>query len=112
MRRGDVVLATGGGPYIGAPRPAVVVQAVGFDSLASLTVCPTSTFERDAPAFRMELAPSDVNRLKERSWIMVDKISTIPRWKVRAVIGRLADHELAKLDGLLATVLGLGRRAA
>jgi mRNA interferase MazF len=107
MKRGDIVVVAVPGDY-GKPRPAVLVQA---DALAipdgSLIVCMMTTQADAVPALRLRIAPEPSNGLREPSAIMVDKLFTLARGKVRGPIGRLSPEQLSLLDTRLATVLGL-----
>lgn len=108
MRRGDLVTVAAPGDY-GKPRPAVVVQADALTKgdLSSVVLCLISSSPVSAPAFRIMLEPNAANGLRERSQIMVDKILTAPRYRVGAIIGRLDDETLLRLNRTLAFVVGL-----
>lgn len=107
MRRGDLVIAAFPGEY-GKPRPAVVVQtSVTSDSHPSLTLCPLTTELNQFPAFRIRIAPSSATGLRVESDVMVDKIQTLPRAKVRARIGSLGAEDVRFLDTALRVWLGL-----
>ena len=58
--------------------------------------------------FRLEVTPSPENSLEKDCQIMVDKITTIRRDKVRQVIGRLDDDTIIRLNRSMAFWLGLG----
>jgi mRNA interferase MazF len=101
MKRGDLVLAVARGDF-GKPRPAVVVQSDLFNSThASLLVCLLTTDRIDAPLFRLTLAATSANGLRETSQIMVDKLLALPRDRIRERIGSV-DNET-----MLALMLGL-----
>ena len=107
MRRGEVWTASAGGDYSGKPRPVVVVQDDAFAGTASVTVCAFTTDPTDAPLFRLLIEPSEPNGLREPSRLMVDKVTTVPRAKLGARIGRLADPDILRLNRALALFLGL-----
>lgn len=46
-----------------------------------------TTDPTDAPLFRLRVEPDEVNGLREPSSLMVDKITTVPRSKVRGTSG-------------------------
>ena len=107
MKRGDVVLAVASGDY-GKPRPALVVQSDYFNPThASLTVCPITSELIDARLFRLPVEPGPTNGLRKRSQIMVDKIQSLRRARVRSVVGRLTAKQLGEVDGALRLWLGL-----
>ena len=108
MRRGDVVaVGDRGGEFTGKPRPAVIVQSDLFAAIGSVTLCPITSFEASAPLLRLAIEPSDRLALEHRSWIEVDKITTVRRSRVGPAIGRLEAADLVRLNSALAVFLGL-----
>ena len=61
----------------------------------------------DAPIYRLTVAPSESNGLKEVSQVMVDKLVALPRGKCSEAKGRLDDAAIIVLNRMLSTVLGL-----
>jgi len=108
VRRGDIVTVAAGGGYAGKPRPAVVVQSDLFAEVATVTICPITSVEADAPLLRLELLPSEALPLDRISWIEVDKITTVRRNRVGAPVGCVSPPDLIRLNGALAVFLGLG----
>ena len=106
MRRGDVVTVAAPGDY-GKPRPALVIQSDLFDELPSVTLCLVTSTLRDAPIFRITVDPSPANGLQRVSQIQVDKILTVARERIGAVIGRLDDATLLKVNRSLAVFVGI-----
>ncbi|MBX3517362.1 MAG: type II toxin-antitoxin system PemK/MazF family toxin [Rhodospirillales bacterium] len=108
MKRGDIVLVTAPGDY-GKRRPAVVIQSDLFnDTHASIVVCLISGAVVDAPLFRLTVAPSADNGLKEPSQIMVDKMVALRRERLSEPLGRLDDEMMLRLGRSLALFIGLG----
>lgn len=107
MRRGDICIAAVRGVYTGNPRPVVIVQDDRFDSTGSVTVCPLTTNPVEAPLVRIAVEPTDSTGIEKPSWIMVDKVTTMPRVNVRDRLGKLADADLVRLDRALVVFLGL-----
>jgi len=107
MRRGDILTVAGGRDYAGKPRPIVVVQDDSFDATDSITVCAFTTDETEAPLFRLPVEPTDRNGLFATSRLMVDKITTVPKSKVGAQIGRLDDEDILRLNRAILVFLGL-----
>ncbi len=107
MRRGDICVAAARGAYTGKPRPVVVVQDDRFDATASVTVCPLTTNEVDAPLSRIAVEPTTMTGIEQPSKIMVDKITTMPRANVGDRVGRLQDSDLVRLDRALLVFVGL-----
>ena len=107
MRRGDLVTVAGRGDYAGKPRPAVVVQSDDFPETDSVTVCPLTHIEADAPLLRLRLDPDERNNLRAISWIMVDKVATFRRANVGAAFGRVSDADLVRINRTLVVFFGL-----
>jgi mRNA interferase MazF len=107
VKRGDLVTVAANAPYAGKPRPAVIVQSDAFP-LNSVTVCLFTTERVEPTDLRIALLPDEINNLNRESWIMVDKILTLPRSQIGRVVGRLTPGELSSLDWALAIFLDLG----
>jgi mRNA interferase MazF len=107
MRRGEIWTISGGSPYTGKPRPAVILQDDRFDATSSVTVCAFTTNPTEAPLFRIPVSPSEQNGLGEPSRLMVDKITTVPRSRIGSRIGRLDEEHVASLNQAIAVFLGL-----
>ena len=107
MRRGDIWTAAGGKDYAGKPRPVVIVQDDSFDATDLITICAFTTDETDAPLFRLPVQPNERNGLRTMCRLMVDKISTVPKAKVGARVGRLDDEDILRLNQAVLVFLGL-----
>ena len=107
MRRGDIVTVAGG-VYARKPRPAVVVQDDRFDATDSVTVCPFTTTEVDAPLLRVPVVADEANGLGQDSYLMVDKVTTVRRSNARTVLGRLEATTLVEFERRLLVFLGFG----
>jgi len=101
VKRGEIWTVAGGKDYAGEPRPVVILQDDRFDMTGSVTVCAFTTDPTDAPLFRLPIEPSEGNGLRAVCRLMVemvDKITTVPRAKIGARLGRLADEDLVRLN--------------
>lgn len=107
MRRGDVVTVAGG-VYANKPRPALVLQDDRFNATDSLTVCPFTTMDLDAPLIRVRVAVTGDNGLDQDSFLMVEKITTVRRSNVRDVPGRLDSSTMVEFERRLLVFLGFG----
>jgi mRNA interferase MazF len=107
MRRGDIWTVAGGKDYAGKPRPVVVVQDDSFDATDSITICAFTRDETDAPLFRLAIEPNQRNGLRAPCRLMVDKITTVPKAKVGARVGRLDDEDILRLNQAVLVFLGL-----
>jgi mRNA interferase MazF len=107
MKRGEIWTVAGGPAYAGKPRPAVVIQDDHFDATRSVTICAFTTDPTEAPLFRVPVEPTDENGLGATSRLMVDKITTVPKDKLAALLGRLADEDILRLNQAIVVFLGL-----
>ena len=92
------VVTYSGGPY-GKPRPAVVVQNnLALAESSSITLCPITRFAVDhTEDFRIPVEPDDRNGLQQRSFLMSDKLITLPIQRIGPVIGQLDETSMKKL---------------
>lgn len=108
MKRGDILWCAGF-KDLGKVRPWVIVQ--NNESLSdwpSITACPLTTGENSkAGSIRLTVSPDSVNKLESISVVMVDKVSTLPRDRVKNRQGRLSADDLRKVEALLLRWLGL-----
>jgi mRNA interferase MazF len=107
MRRGDVWTVAGGKDYAGKARPVVILQDDSFDGTESITICAFTTDDTDAPLFRLPVEPNERNGLRIPCHLMVDKVTTVPKSKVGAHIGRLDDEDVLRLNQAVLVFLGL-----
>jgi mRNA interferase MazF len=107
MKRGEIWTVAGGKDYAGKPRPAVIVQDDAFDATESITVCALTTDATEAPLFRLPVQPTDRNGLRATSRLMVDKITTVPKSKIGARVGRLDRGDVVRLNRAMLVFLGL-----
>jgi mRNA interferase MazF len=107
MRRGDVWTVAGGKDYAGKARPVVILQDDIFDGTESITICAFTTDDTDAPLFRLAVEPNERNGLRVPCRLMVDKMTTVPKSKIGAQIGRLDDEDVLRLNQAVLVFLGL-----
>jgi mRNA interferase MazF len=99
-----------GGPgYAGKPRPVSIIQDDAFDATASITVCLITSEPIEAPILRLNVKSTPENGLLKNSHLMVDKITALPRARLRQRIGVLADDDLLRLNRSLFVLLRLAR---
>ena len=107
MRRGEIWTASGSG-YAGKPRPAVILQdEEAFGETESITLCGFTTESAGAPMIRLLVEPSSGNGLRETSFLMVDKILTVPRTKLGRRVGQLDPDDLERVNEAVILFLGL-----
>ena len=107
MKRGEIWTVAGGKDYAGKPRPAVILQDDRFDRTGSVTICAFTTDPTDAPLFRLVVEPSESNGLRALCRLMVDKITTVPKSRIGARVGRLADEDMLRLNRAALVFLGI-----
>lgn len=107
MKRGAVWSAVGGEAYAGKPRPVLILQADQFNATRSVTVCGLTTDDLDAPLIRPIVEPTAENGLRRTSWLMIDKVTTIPRRRLGTRIGSLDKEVMTKAERAIAVFLGL-----
>ncbi len=107
ISRGDFVLVVSVGDY-GKPRPALVVQSDLFNGTHhSVTICLVTSTLVDAPLFRVPIRPLKRNGLTVNSHVMVDKVQTARRDRIRRVIGSASQAEMVAVDIALRAWLAL-----
>jgi mRNA interferase MazF len=108
VKRGDIWTVAGGAAYTGKPRPAVILQDDTFSASDSVVVCPLTTDPTEAPTFRIPLEPTPGNGLAVVCMLMVDKLSAVPRARLRQRVGMLEDGVMLRLSRTVVAFLGLG----
>ena len=107
MRRGSIVTIALQGDF-GKPRPALVLQSDVFNDIhATITVALISSSLVQAPIFRLDITPNKQNGLSKESQIQIDKIMSIRKERIGAVIGEIDDSVLVRVNRALALWLGL-----
>ena len=107
MPRGDVVTVAARGGFGGKPRPAVVVQSDAFAQTASVTLCLFTSVPTEADLARVPIEPSTRNGLRAASWVMADKIITVPRETIGVKIGTLTSVEIEAVETAILLFRGL-----
>jgi len=107
LKRGEIWTVAARGAYTGKPRPAVILQDDRFDATRSVTICAFTTDPTDAPLLRIRVEPDADNGLTEPSSVMIDKLTTVPRVNVGALIGRLDKADLQRISRAIVVFLGL-----
>jgi mRNA interferase MazF len=108
VKRGEVWTTAGGRDYAAKPRPAVIVQDDGFDATDSVTICLLTTDPTaPEPLLRIVVEPTEANGLRLVSWLMADKLTTVPKDKLGRRIGRLDDATMLRLNRAMLVFLGL-----
>ncbi len=107
MKRGDLWTAAGGGGYASKSRTVLIVQDDRFDTADSVTVVPLTTVRREAPLLRLAVGVNDSSGLKEESYLMIDKVTTVHRSKLGQRVGKVGDEGMSAVNKALMVFLGM-----
>jgi mRNA interferase MazF len=107
VKRGEVWTAAGGSDYASKPRPVVIVQDDRFSETDSIAICPFTTDTAFLPLFRVSVDPDHSNSLTTVSYLMADKLTTVPRSKLGRRVGRLDDATMLRLNRAITVFLGI-----
>jgi mRNA interferase MazF len=106
MNKGDIVLIPF--PFTdllgNKNRPTVIL----FDSKEDVTVCFLTTQIKCQSAFDITIEPSDLNGLKKKSLVRLNKFASIDKDLVIGRLGELDDHSISLLNKNLIELLKLG----
>ena len=78
-----------------------------FDGTKSITICPFTTNPADGPRFRLTVEPHGENGLRTACRLVLDKVTTVPKSKLREKIGRLADQDMVRLNRAMLVFPGI-----
>ncbi len=93
LRCGQIWYVEGGGDYLSKGRPALILHDDAYLDLGSVTVClftTNSDTARDS-LLRVPVSPTSENGLDRRSWLMIDKVQTVRRERLKSKLGRAED---------------------
>jgi mRNA interferase MazF len=88
----------------------MILQGDRFDGTDQVTVCAFATDQTEAPLYRLPVEPNAENGLRAPCRLMVDNITTAPRTRIGAHVGRLADEDMVRLNRAVLVFLGLASR--
>jgi mRNA interferase MazF len=103
----DAATRTVAGSKNYAGEAVIILQDDSFDGTESITICAFTTDGTDTPLFWLPVELDERNGLRIPCHLMVDKMTTIPKSKVGAHIGRLDDKDALRLNRALLVFLGL-----
>ena len=107
MKRGDIVTVAAGGGFGGKPRPALILQSDDYSTTANLVLALLTSTLTAEETVRPRVEPSAANGLLRVSDVMVDVLITVRREKADAVIGRLSDDDMSRVERALLIFLGM-----
>ena len=106
MIRGEL-WTVAGGVDASEPRPALIVQDDRFRETDSVTVLPLTTVGVDAPLLRIPIRADSTTGIRQDSFVMVDKLTTVRRSNVQERVGRVPAALLVDVERSLLVFLGL-----
>ncbi len=74
-----------------------------------MVVCPVTSEQVATDFLRLPLEPDQSNGLLRPSRIMVDKVSALPRTRLRDRVGQIEEAEMKEVETALTTFLGMAR---
>jgi mRNA interferase MazF len=105
LKRLEIWTAAGGPDYASKPRPVIILQDERIPT-GSVTICGLTSDSAEAPFYRPDVQGGERTGLREPSRAMVDKITTLPRRKLRQRIGALSTDEAAEVRQAIFLFLG------
>ena len=85
----------------------LIVQEDSFAATGSITVCLLTTTRIESEVGRQIVEPNPENGLRDTSYLMIDKITTVPRERLGKRIGALKPAAMAKVNRGMLVFLGL-----
>jgi len=93
--------------YATKARPVVVLQSDKADESDSVILALFTTFDNESMSSRVAVEPSELNGLKRRSFVMVEKLLTVRRSELGIRVGILSDEQMRAISRKLAEVLAI-----
>jgi mRNA interferase MazF len=108
LRRGQIVLTAQKGDYSGKLRPAIIVQRDSTLSVSNgVTLCGLTSRIAATEPMRVLLIPDEGVGIDAPSMVMVDKILTLRRDGIQAVVGMAPASKMREIDAALRRWLDL-----
>ncbi len=105
MRRGEIWTLRDE-HYATKARPVVIIQSDLVDEFDSVVVVLLTSHPRESPT-RVRVEPIPANGLKVPSYVLVEKLFTVPRGDLGIRVGQLDDGQMRSVSTALARVLGI-----
>lgn len=106
MKRGELWTVQGDS-FASKPRPVLVIQNDEIDSFDSTVLCLITTHDSDEVPTRVALEPTEENGLKEKSWVMTEKIYSARKSELGKRIGTLSEQDMVEVSKQITIVLWL-----
>ena len=105
-RRGELWTAAGGGRITSKPRPVLIIQSDLFAGSDYVTVAPITTTDVDSPT-RVPLPATQATGVVDPSYVMTDKLHTIPRTNLGKQIGVAPTSAMVGVERAILVFLGM-----
>ncbi|MCL2787052.1 MAG: type II toxin-antitoxin system PemK/MazF family toxin [Micrococcales bacterium] len=107
--RGEVwTLAGGAGRLSSKPRPVLIVQSDLFEASDFVTVALVTSTLVDSPT-RVPLPTTNQVGLDRESFVMADKLHTVPRANLRTRCGTIPPATMLEVERAILVFLGIAR---
>lgn len=106
MKRGEIWVLRDDG-YATKPRPVVIIQSDKVVQFQSVILCLLTSYDSSDVPTRVRIEPTPENGLTKTSWVMTEKITTVPKSMLHQKIGSLSIDDLNSISTQLAVVLNL-----
>jgi len=104
VNRGELWTVSGG-VYAAKPRPALIIQDNLFSATESVVVIPLTTTVADASLARIAIPAT--TGIIQRSYAMIDKITTVRRSNLGQRVGCVPTALIADIERSLMVFLGI-----
>jgi mRNA interferase MazF len=111
MQRGDVYIYRDDF-YATKVRPIVIVQSGLVDEYDSVILCLMTSFENAEAKNRIKIEPSHENGLEKTSYIMTEKLFTVPKADLERQVGKLTDEQMSTINRSLAALFHITKDEA
>ena len=108
MRRVAQVTVTQQSDY-GKPEPAPVIRSDFFEARPSVTLWPVTSELRETPLFRVGIKPATETGRRKTFQAVVDKVVTVAREKVGAVLGAPDAATIEEVERRLSMFPGIAK---
>lgn len=106
MTRGEIWTAPGGVDAT-KPRPLLIVQDDRFQVTDSVVVVPFTTHVVDAELTRVPIAADGLSGIRQNSYTIVDKVTTVRRTSLGERTGRASAAQMVEVERALLVFLGV-----
>ena len=107
MNRREIWTVAAPGDYTSKPRPALIVQDDRFGNTHGITICLLTTDMPIAWSYRVEIDATEQNGLSQRSAVMIDRLTSVPRFRLGRLVGTIDDLDMRRVEDAVRSFLEL-----